>query len=186
MSQRFQFPSPILRGLPRLPGACTLRLLAQMHAVVTLRVSFRRVFPTRCATWRTSFTSWQRKSPSRVQRSSRHLHVTVGISGGILPTFLSTFLSNVQRDLSPMFGDSGWGLHGSVASDPLMKEPLWLRASRGAAILHVSRHGNQQMIDGMSPFLVGWISRVYEEVLKPVVGTSAACQNASCTPHSST
>uniref|UniRef100_A0A6B0U4K8 Uncharacterized protein n=1 Tax=Ixodes ricinus TaxID=34613 RepID=A0A6B0U4K8_IXORI len=91
-------------------GDRMLLFMAHTQAIVTLTVPFRyRGWrPLLYFTGNVSVTSRHRKSPCRLHRLSGHLHLTVGISEGILLGSLSTSLVNVHDDLSPMNWDCGW------------------------------------------------------------------------------
>lgn len=106
---------PKSAGLLILIADRMLRLVAQMHAVVTSIVLFsyfrERRFPLKYTTSIFSLTSWHLKSPRRLHRLSRHLHITVGRSAGILEELLSVILVNGQVALSSMLGDTGCGWH---------------------------------------------------------------------------
>lgn len=69
-----------------------------------------------------SLTSWHRKSPSGLHRFPGHLHLTLGISGGILCESMSRMRMKVQVDLLPILYESICGLHFS--GELLRDKPL--------------------------------------------------------------
>lgn len=99
--------------------AAPLRLMAHTQDVTTSMVLLKSAvgdFELRYDTWIGSLTSTQRKSPRELHRLPGHLHLTVGIAGGILCWSMSTTLVKVQVERPPTPKDCGCGAQTPVAA----------------------------------------------------------------------